>query len=253
INKAEIYRTSKLVSTLTGMVIQPNKAIVGKNAFVHESGIHQDGVLKERETYEIMNPAMIGVPGNNIFLGKHSGRHAFKMHLKGLGYDLEGEVLDEAFKSFKVLCDNKKTVLDEDIIALIDTEALKGPETYQFSYLQVSSGTNIVSTATVGVVVNGVLAEQAAIAKGPVEATFAAINQIVAQEFILEEYKINAVTSGRDAQGEVLVKVAYQGKTFIGRGLSVDIIESSARAYLNAINKALNMTKVYDEVKVEGM
>lgn len=253
INKEEIYRTSKLVSTLTGMVIQANKAVVGKNAFVHESGIHQDGVLKERETYEIMNPAMIGVPGNNIFLGKHSGRHAFKMHLKGLGYDIEGEVLDQAFKSFKVLCDNKKTVLDEDLIALIDTEALRGPETYQFSYLQVASGTNIVSTATVGVIVNGILYEQAAIAKGPVEATFSAINAIIEQEFVLEEYKINAVTPGRDAQGEVVVKVTYQGKTFTGRGLSIDVIESSARAYLNAINKALNMTKFFGDIKVEGM
>jgi len=253
VNKGEIYRASKLVSTLTGMLIQPNKAIVGKNAFVHESGIHQDGVLKERETYEIMNPAMIGVPGNNIFLGKHSGRHAFKMHLKDLGYDFEGEVLDKAFKSFKELCDNKKIVLDEDIIALIDTEALKGPETYQFSYLNVSSGTNIVSTATVGVNVNGVLYEQAAIAKGPVEATYAAINSIVKQEFILEEYAINSVTSGRDAQGEVVVKASYQGKSFTGRGISVDVIESSARAYLNAINKALNMTKNYSSEKAEGM
>lgn len=140
INKEEIYRTSKMVSTLTGMVIQPNKAIVGKNAFVHESGIHQDGVIKERETYEIMNPAMIGVPGNNLYLGKHSGRHAFKLHLKGLGYELDGEALDKAFKRFKELCDRKKNVLDEDLIALVDTEILKGPETYQFSYIHVSSG-----------------------------------------------------------------------------------------------------------------
>lgn len=253
INKEEIYRTSKLVSSLTGMVIQPNKAIVGKNAFLHESGIHQDGVLKERETYEIMNPAMIGITGNNLFLGKHSGRHAFKMHLKDLGYDLDGEGLDTVFQSFKELCDNKKEVSDEDIIALIDTEALKGPETYQFSYLTVSSGTNITATATIGVTIDGVLHEKAAIAKGPIDATFAAINSVVNQELILEEFKINAVTSGRDAQGEVVVKVSYQGRTFIGRGIGINIIESSARAYLNAINRALNMTKVYSNNISEGM
>jgi 2-isopropylmalate synthase len=256
INKEEIYRTSKLVSTLTGMVIQPNKAIVGKNAFLHESGIHQDGVLKERETYEIMNPAMIGITGHNLFLGKHSGRHAFKTHLKGLGYDLEGEALDRVFQRFKELCDNKKEVSDEDIIALIDTEALKGPETYQFSYLNVSTGTNIIATATIGVTIDGVLHEKAAVAKGPIDATFAAINSVVEQEFKLEEFKINAVTSGRDAQGEVVVKVSYQGRTFTGRGLSVNIIESSARAYLNAINRAINMTKVYsnnNKNKAEGM
>lgn len=253
INKEEIYRTSRLVSTLTGMVIQPNKAVVGKNAFIHESGIHQDGVLKERQTYEIMNPDMIGVTGNNLFLGKHSGRHAFKMQLKGLGYDLEGEALDKAFYRFKELCDRKKEVLDEDLIALVDSEILKGPETYQFSYIHVSSGTNVTPTATVGVLVNGQLQEKAAIAKGPVEATYDAINSIVEQEFILEDYAINSVTSGRDAQGEVVVKVSYQGKTFTGRGLSVDVIESSARAYLNAINKALNITKVFENnIAAEG-
>ncbi|MFZ5942621.1 MAG: 2-isopropylmalate synthase [Bacillota bacterium] len=254
INKEEIYRTSKLVSTLTGMVIQPNKAVVGKNAFIHESGIHQDGVIKERETYEIMNPAMIGITGTNIYLGKHSGRHAFKLHLQNLGYDLEGEILNKTFEKFKELCDRKKNVLDEDIIALIDTEALKGPETYQFSYINVSSGTNIVSTATIGVIVNGKLEERASIGKGPVEATYAAINSIVDQEFILEDYSISSVTSGRDAQGEVVVRVGYQDRSFTGRGISVDVIESSARAYLNAINRAINMTKIYEESnKAEGM
>jgi 2-isopropylmalate synthase len=169
---------------------------------------------------------------------------------------LEGEALDRVFQRFKELCDNKKEVSDEDIIALIDTEALKGPETYQFSYLNVSTGTNIIATATIGVTIDGVLHEKAAVAKGPIDATFAAINSVVEQEFKLEEFKINAVTSGRDAQGEVVVKVSYQGRTFTGRGLSVNIIESSARAYLNAINRAINMTKVYsnnNKNKAEGM
>jgi len=252
ITKEEIYRTSRLVSTLTGMVIQPNKAVVGKNAFLHEAGIHQDGVIKERQTYEIMNPAMIGVRGDNLFLGKHSGRHAFKLQLKSLGYDLDGEALNKAFKRFKELCDRKKEILDEDLIALVDTEILKGPETYQFSYIHFSSGTNIVPTTTVGVLVDGQMVEKAAIGEGPVEATYAAINSIVEQDFILEDYAINSVTSGRDAQGEVVVKVSYQDKTFTGLGISVDVIEASARAYLNAINKALNATKVFTNIQAEG-
>ncbi len=254
INTVEIYRTSKLVSNLTGMVIQPNKAVVGKNAFVHESGIHQDGVLKERQTYEIMNPAMIGITGNNLYLGKHSGRHAFKMHLKSLGYEVEGEALTKAFARFKELCDNKKVVTDEDLIALVDTETFKGPEVYQFSHIQISSGTNISSTATVGVIVDGQLKEKAAVAKGPVEASYQAINSIVEEDFVLKDYAIKSVTAGEDAQGEVVVQVIYNGRVFTGRGISVDIIEASARAYLNAINKALNMTKRTETIeKVEGM
>lgn len=243
INTREIYRTSKMVSNLTGMNIQPNKAIVGRNAFAHESGIHQDGVLKERETYEIMNPAMIGIEGNRLVLGKHSGRHAFKVQLESLGYCLGGELLDIAFSRFKDLCDRKKEITDDDLIALVDTEVLKGPETYKFSYLHIFSGTNIVPTATLGIEIDGRLVEQAACAKGPVEATYKAINEIINLDVVLEDYKINSVTSGRDAQGEVVVKIRYQGKSFTGRGLSVDIIESSARAYLNAINKCLYITK----------
>ncbi|MFZ5969300.1 MAG: 2-isopropylmalate synthase [Bacillota bacterium] len=246
IHKEEIYRTSKLISTLTGMHVQPNKAVVGKNAFAHESGIHQDGVLKERETYEIMNPEMIGIHGNNLILGKHSGRHAFKVELKRLGYELEGEDLDRAFKRFKELCDRKKDILDEDLIALVDTEVLKGPETYEFSYIQILSGSNITPTATVGLLVNGALKETAVCGKGPIEATYQAINHIVSEEVRLEDYAINSVTAGRDAQGEVVVKISYKGKTFTGRGISVDIIESSARAYINAINNAINLTKVIE-------
>jgi len=254
INTVEIYRTSKLVSNLTGMVIQPNKAVVGKNAFVHESGIHQDGVLKERRTYEIMNPAMIGIKGNNLYLGKHSGRHAFKMHLKNLGYEIDGEALDEAFDRFKELCDSKKEVTDEDLIALVDTETFKGPEVYQFSYIQISSGTKISSTATVGVIVDGQLKEKAAVAKGPVEASYKAINSIVKEDLILKDYVINSVTAGKDALGEVMVQIIYDGQIFTGRGISVDIIEASARAYLNAINRALNMRKREETIKkAEGM
>lgn len=243
INKSEIYRTSKLVSSLTGMQIQPNKAVVGKNAFAHESGIHQDGVLKERETYEIMNPAMIGVSGNNIVLGKHSGRHAFKNQLAELGYDLEGDTLNKAFESFKKLCDRKKEIHDEDLIALVDSEVLSGPETYKLAYIHFSSGTKVTPTVTIGVEIDGELVEEAACAEGPVEATYVAINNVVPQEVTLDDYSINSVTGGRDAQGEVTVKVLYEGMTFTGRGISVDVIEASARAYLNAINKAIYLTK----------
>lgn len=244
INLSEIYRTSKLVSHLSGMQIQPNKAVVGGNAFAHESGVHQDGVLKERETYEIMNPEMIGIHKSNIVLGKHSGRHAFKTELKKLGYDLEGESLQLAFDRFKELCDRKKEISDDDLIALVDSEVLKGPETYSFSYLNYSSGTNITPTATIGISVNGELMEKEATAEGPVEATYAAINEIVEEEIILGDYSINSVTSGKDAQGEVVVKALYNDKSFTGRGISVDVMEASARAYINAINKAINMTKV---------
>jgi len=243
--KEEIFRSSNLVSRLTGIVIQPNKAIVGKNAFAHESGIHQDGILKNRETYEIMNPEMIGVPADAIVLGKHSGRSGFKAKLRELGYDIEGERLNDMFSRFKDLCDKKKEIRDEDLIALVDEEMLKEDEIYKFKYLHVSSGTNISATATVGIKLNEVLIEKAEPGKGPIEAIYKAINSIVSGEFVLEDYKINSVTSGKDAQGEVLTKVRYKGRVFIGKGVSVDIIEASARSYVNGINKALNYEKKY--------
>jgi 2-isopropylmalate synthase len=238
INTREIYRTSRMVSTLTGMAIQPNKAIVGKNAFAHESGIHQDGVLKERETYEIMNPEMVGISSNKLVLGKHSGRHAFKIQLQELGYNLEGEALDKAFAEFKQLTDRKKEILDEDLIMLLDSHILgSGEEVYVFDHLQLSSGTNISSTATVGIKIREELIEEAACADGPVEATYKAIEKTVNLPVKLESYSISAVTEGKDAQGEVVVRVSVAEEIFMGRGLSVDIIEASAKAYLNALNK----------------
>jgi len=238
INTREIYRTSRLVSTLTGMPVQPNKAVVGKNAFAHEAGIHQDGMIKDRATYEIMNPEMIGIGSSKLVMGKHSGRHAFKLQLQKLGYQLEGELLDKAFQEFKQLADRKKEILDEDLIMLMDSQVLgSGDEYFHLDYLQVSSGTNISATSTVGIVVDGRLVEEAACADGPVEATYSAINKIVKLPVRLESYSISAVTGGTDAQGEVVVRVSLGDKSFMGRGLSVDIIEASARAYLSAINK----------------
>lgn len=243
--KKEIYRSSNLVSRLTGIIIQPNKAIVGKNAFAHESGIHQDGILKNRETYEIMNPEMIGVPAETLVLGKHSGRSGFRAKLQELGYELEGERLNDLFAKFKDLSDKKKEIMDEDLIALVDDELLREDEIYRFVYLHVSSGTNISATATVGVKINDVLIEKAEPGKGPIESIYKAINSIVSGDFNLEDYKINSVTSGKDAQGEVITKVRYKGRVFIGKGVSVDIIEASARSYINGINKALNYEKQY--------
>lgn len=242
INTREIYRTSRLISKFTGVPISPNKAVVGKNAFMHESGIHQDGVIKERETYEIMNPEMIGVSTNNLVMGKHSGRHAFKVQLQKLGYELDEETLNKAFKEFKHLADRKKEIFDEDLITLVDSQFLgAGEEVYQLEYMRVTSGTDISATSTLGLKVSGELYEEAACADGPVEATYSAINKIVNLPVKLETYSISAVTSGRDAQGEVVVQVSMNDHTFSGRGVSVDIIEASARAYLNALNKIVKL------------
>lgn len=238
INTKEIYRTSRMVSTMTGMVIQPNKAIVGKNAFAHEAGIHQDGVIKERETYEIMNPELLGISSNKLVLGKHSGRHAFKLQLQELGYQLEGDILDKAFYEFKNLADRKKEILDEDLITLVDTRVFSSvEEVIKLDHMQLSIGTNISPTATVGLLIKDKIYEEAACADGPVEAAYSAINKILNFPVKLESYRLNAVTGGKDAQGEVVVRVSLGDRSFMGRGISVDVIESSARAYVHAINK----------------
>jgi len=234
----EINRTSKLVSMLTGVNIQPNKAIVGQNAFAHESGIHQDGVLKERTTYEIMNPTTIGVIMNGIVLGKHSGRHAFKERLKQLGFDdLSEEEVTKAFYRFKDLADRKKKVTDSDIEAIITHEVRTVPEKYVLEKIQIYTGSNIIPTATVGIVIDDELFEEAACGEGPVDAVFKAIEKVTGFHVELAHYSLNAVTGGKDAVGEVTVKVEYDGNLYIGRGISTDILEASARAYLSAINK----------------
>lgn len=238
INFQEMYRTSRLVSGLTGMPIPNNKAIVGKNAFVHESGIHQDGVLKERTTYEIMNPEMLGIVQSNIFLGKHSGRHAFQSRLEELGFDLNKEELDKAFERFKDLADKKKDITDKDLEAIVEDEIKVIPQKYQLEHLHVSSGNRIVPTATLGIIDDeGQLYEDAACGDGPIDAVFKVIDKITGVKICLKNYAINAVTGGKDALGEVSVKVEYEGTGYIGRGHSTDVIEASARAYINAINK----------------
>jgi len=236
----EIYRTSRLVSSLTGMPIQPNKAIVGKNAFAHEAGIHQDGVLKERTTYEIMNPKMVGISHSSLVLGKHSGRHAFRDRLAELGYALSDEELDNAFQRFKNLADKKKEITDADLEAIVDDELRPVPVTYALEYLHISSGTTVVPTATVGLKKGDELREEAACGNGPVDAICRAVDKVTGVPCTLISWGINAVTSGKDAIGEVTLKITENGgRPYIGRGISTDILEASAKAYVNAVNKLL--------------
>ncbi|MFA5536551.1 MAG: 2-isopropylmalate synthase [Bacillota bacterium] len=239
INLEEIYRTSRLVSSMTGMPIHSNKPIVGKNVFVHESGIHQDGVLKERTTYEIMNPATIGLSIKNIVLGKHSGRHAFRERLSELGYKLTDENLDKAFQRFKNMADRKKEITDRDLEAIVEDEIQIIPEKFQLEHLHISSGNRVVPTATVGILAGDQLLEEAGCGDGPVDAVFKTIDKITGIIVDLKHYGLNAVTGGKDAMGEVTVRLAIQNKVFIGRGFSTDIIEASAKAYLNALNKGV--------------
>jgi 2-isopropylmalate synthase len=238
INYKEIYRTSRMVSSMTGMLIQPNKAVVGKNAFAHESGIHQDGVLKERTTYEIMSPQLIGLRQSNLVLGKHSGRHAFSERLKEMGFDLSDDDMQRAFTRFKDLADKKKEITSDDIEALVKDEIWAVPERFKLQYLHFTGGSTVVPTATVGLVTSRGVVEEAACGDGPVDAACNAIDRITGLPGHLAEFKLDAVTGGKDALGEVTLKVEVGNLKVTGRGLSTDIIEASVRAYINAINKA---------------
>ncbi|RYD05244.1 hypothetical protein N752_10640 [Desulforamulus aquiferis] len=229
------------MSSLTGMPVQPNKAVVGKNAFAHESGIHQDGVLKERTTYEIMNPEMVGIAASNLVLGKHSGRHAFRDRLSELGYELSDEELNLAFARFKALADKKKEIADQDIQAIVEDEIRHIPETYLLEYLHISSGSTVVPTATLGLRKGEELKEEAACGDGPVDAIYKTVDKITGLQCVLVNYAINAITGGKDALGDVTVKLKCQEneKIYIGRGVSTDILEASAKAYVNAVNKLI--------------
>ncbi|OEG71021.1 2-isopropylmalate synthase [Candidatus Endomicrobiellum trichonymphae] len=241
----ELYNTSKLVSRLTGILVQVNKAIVGANAFAHESGIHQDGVLKARETYEIMSPADVGVPESLLVLGKHSGRHAFFKRIKDLGYKLDEKTLEHLFEKFKILADKKKTVFDDDIIALIEEDTSSGKEAFILNYLSATSGTGTIPTATVKISKSGankkvktVTLQGAACGSGPVDATYKAIDKIINMDIKLTDFSLRSISSGEDALGEVVLKAEYKGMVYSGKGTSTDIIEASAKAYMQAINKA---------------
>ncbi len=232
----EIYRSSRLVSHITGFVVQPNKAIVGSNAFAHESGIHQDGMLKHASTYEIMKPEQVGVAKTNLVLGKHSGRHALKQRLADLGYTLDEGEIDAAFERFKVLADKKKEIFDEDLEAIVE-EGSRFAEIYSLDYLQVTAGNKTIPTATVELRTDRGPVREASTGDGPVDATYNAIDKITGLTVELADYSIKAITRGQDAMGEVSLIAVVNGTKVPGRGTSTDIIEASANAYINAINR----------------
>jgi 2-isopropylmalate synthase len=239
IRTEEIYRSSRLLQSITGISVQPNKAIVGANAFAHEAGIHQHGVLQKPLTYEIMTPESVGVPKSRLVLGKHSGRHAFKKRLEELGIELSDDDLNKAFVRFKALCDRKKEVFDEDLLALVEEERMTPAETYSLDHLQFTSGTNIVPTATVRLKAQDEVYQESGWGDGPVDAAYKAIDLITKIPGKLLEYNLRAVTGGKDAIGEVTVAVEMDGQRVVGRGTSTDVIEASVRAYLHAINKVV--------------
>ena len=238
INTKRIYKISKLLSTISGMVVAPNKAIVGANAFAHEAGIHQHGVLKERSTYEIMNVEDIGIPQNKMVLGKHSGKHAFKDRIESLGYDIDDKALEDKFVEFKALADKKKIVTDSDIEALLIGNNDSENPTYTLNGFVVNDGNSISSLATVSIMDNqNNVVEGIGKGNGPIDAAFGAIDSITSNKAKLVNYSINAITEGEDALGEVIVRLASNDKTVIGRAVSTDIIEASLRAYVNGLNK----------------
>jgi len=237
LNPKHLFTTSRLVSKITGMVVQPNKAIVGANAFAHESGIHQDGVLKEKLTYEIMTPESVGIAKSSIVLGKLSGRHAFRERLKDLGYRLSESDLERAFNRFKQLADKKRDIFDEDIESIVVEEILRMPRRFKLIYINVVAGNVTVPTATVQMEVDGKLLQEAGFGDGPVDATFKTIKKITRTKSKLLQFAINAITSGTEAQGEVTVRLEEKGNTVIGQGADTDVIVASAKAYINALNK----------------
>ncbi len=245
----KIYPTSRMVSNLTGLQVQRNKAVVGENAFAHEAGIHQDGMLKNRNTYEIMDPVSIGVPESKLVLGKHSGRHALGERIVELGYSLDNETLDKVYGAFKALADKKKEIYDEDIEAILDEQLETGRRLWELVRFQVTSGTGVIATATI-VLRDSSGAEQtdASIGDGPIDACYSAIQRITGVKVTLEDYQTRAITGGKDAQGEATVQIRHHDRKVRGRGLSTDVIEAAVKAYLAAINRI----KTTEERKVNA-
>jgi 2-isopropylmalate synthase len=237
IKSKEIIRASRLVTRITGIPVQPNKAIVGANAFAHESGIHQDGLLKEKMTYEIMRPEDVGLQKTELVLGKHSGRHAFKTRLKELGYELASNEIETAFVKFKNLADQKKYIFDEDIEALVTEEVSKVHEYYRLIDVSISSGMKQEPMAIVTVQVGSKSLDMMKYGDGPVDATYKAIAAITGTKSTLQKYDVKGITGGTDALGEVFVTLEESGKTVRGHGSDTDVIIASAKAYLNALNK----------------
>jgi 2-isopropylmalate synthase len=234
-----ITRASRLVSTITGISVQPNKAIVGKNAFAHESGIHQDGMLKNAQTYEIMTPESVGLNQSTLVLGKHSGRAAFKAKLTALGYALGDNAIEDAFRRFKDLADRKKDVFDEDVQALLGDAGVGTAQRIRFLSLEVLCGSKQPPYADLELEIDGTPHHVRATGDGPVDATFHAIQQLFPHSARLQLFQVHAVTQGTDAQAEVTVRLEEEGKTVSGQGADTDSLVASARAYVNALNKLL--------------
>ena len=244
----ELYHASRLLTQLTGIPVQPNKAIVGANAFAHEAGIHQDGVLKNPLTYEIMTPESVGIKSNKLVLGKHSGRHALAARIRELGYEVSGSELNRVFGEFKRLADLKKTVYDEDIEALVTQSDTTGQSRYRLLSMNVVSGTNTVPTATVEMEIDGQVMREAHFGDGPVDAALNTIKRLTQSKCTLTQYKVNAITGGTDAQGEVTVSIEENGKAVTGRGTDPDIILASAKAFVVALNRM-----EYRKKRIEGV
>jgi 2-isopropylmalate synthase len=252
IDTRQIYKTSRLVSNLTSMLVQPNKAIVGSNAFAHESGIHQDGILKNRLTYEIMDAQSIGLSDNQLTLGKLSGRNAFRSRLKELGMELSEQDLNKAFVRFKELADKKKEITDRDLEAIVQDETqIQYANCYQLERVQVSCGDHECPTATVSLrTPEGQELTDAAVGTGPVDAVYRAINRLVDIPNRLIEFSVQSVTAGIDAIGEVTIRIQYEDRIYSGHSANTDIIVASAQAYLNALNRlcsALNSPAIHPQ------
>jgi len=237
IQTEHIHPTSRLVSMITGIIVQPNKAIVGANAFAHEAGIHQDGMLKNPMTYEIMKPETVGLNTSNLVLGKHSGRHALHSHLKVMGYDLSEDELQIVFKAFKKLADRKKQVMDEDLEALVAEGLLRTSDIFKLKYLHVSSGTTVMPMASVQLSINGRDARGAGYGNGPIDSAFNAIAKLANTNSELLRFSVSALTGGTDALGEVTVRLRENGLVALGKGSDPDIITASAKAYVNGLNR----------------
>jgi len=254
ITLSETKRTSDLVSKLTGMAIPANKAVVGRNAFAHESGIHQDGFLKNRSTYEIISPELVGVQQKEVVLGKHSGRHAFRTHLMDLGFTLQDNQIDSLFEKFKDLADKKKDVTDDDLFSLVLQKTVNSDELYKLDSLQVQYGSHNIPTATITLTKNdGESVQEAATGSGSVEAIYNTLNRCIDSELKLLDYRLQSINGGPDALAEVFVKIEGNGVEASGRGLAYDVLESSAKAYLNAINRMIAIQEYRKETKQEVM
>ncbi len=243
IKTTEIFHTSRMVSGFTGIIVQPNKAVVGENAFAHESGIHQDGMLKNRETYEIMTPDSVGVSRTKIVLGRHSGRHGLKARLYELGYALTEEELTRIYDKFTELADKKKEVFDDDLRILMGDAVTKQMGFYELTYMQIFSGSQSIPTATVRIKHKDNIIEESCTGDGPVDALFNAIERALNLNLTIESYQVRSVTSGREALGEAIVRIRSGEKSYTGRGVSTDVIEASGQAYVGAINQKMKIDK----------